>query len=56
MTVTPGKEEQGIFNMPGGQSGHPLSPFFLSGHADWVSGKASPLLPGPVKHTLVFEK
>ncbi len=23
LTVSPGKEEQGVFNMPGGQSGHP---------------------------------
>lgn len=52
MTVTPGREEQGLFNMPGGQSGHPLSPFFLAGHADWVAGKATPLLPGPAVHTL----
>jgi len=51
-TVSPGREEQGIFNMPGGQSGHPLSPFFLSGHQDWVEGKATPLLPGPAVHTL----
>jgi penicillin amidase len=54
MTVSPGKEEQGVFNMPGGQSGHPLSPFFLSGHRDWVEGKATPLLPGAAKHTLVL--
>jgi penicillin amidase len=50
--VSPGKEEGGIFNMPGGQSGHPLSPYFLAGHADWVRGRAMPLLPGPVEHTL----
>ena len=56
MTLTPGKEEQGVFNMPGGQSGHPLSPFFLRGHAAWVAGKTLPLLPGPAVHTLRFEK
>lgn len=56
MTVSPGHEEQGLFNMPGGQSGHPLSPFFLAGHADWVAGKATPLLPGPAAHTLAFTK
>lgn len=56
MVVSPGKEEQGIFNMPGGQSGHPLSPFFLAGHADWVSGKATPFLPGAAQHTLTFVK
>ena len=56
MTVIPGREEEGIYNMPGGQSGHPLSPFFLSGHADWVAGKPTPLLPGPPAHTLIFTK
>jgi penicillin amidase len=56
MTVSPGKEEQGIFNMPGGQSGHPLSPFFLLGHEDWVAGTPTPLLPGPAKYTLTFVK
>uniref|UniRef100_UPI00313EF1A8 penicillin acylase family protein n=1 Tax=Pseudoduganella sp. OTU4001 TaxID=3043854 RepID=UPI00313EF1A8 len=56
MTVTPGREEQGLFNMPGGQSGHPLSPFFLAGHSDWVAGKATPLLPGTATHTLTFVK
>ena len=54
MTVTPGKEEQGVFNMPGGQSGHPLSPYFLRGHAQWVAGVTVPLLPGPALHTLRF--
>jgi penicillin amidase len=56
LVVSPGHEEQGIFNMPGGQSGHPLSPFFLAGHADWVNGKATPLLPGPDRHMLMFVK
>ena len=56
MTVSPGKEEQGLFNMPGGQSGHPLSPFFLAGHEDWVAGRPGPLLPGPARHVLTFTK
>lgn len=54
LTVSPGHEEQGLFDMPGGQSGHPLSPFFLRGHEDWVHGTALPLLPGAVKYTLTF--
>jgi penicillin amidase len=54
MTVSPGKEEQGVFNMPGGQSGHPLSPYFLRGHAEWVAGTTVPLLPGRAAHTLTF--
>ncbi|TFW27966.1 penicillin acylase family protein [Massilia arenosa] len=56
LTVMPGHEEQGVFNMPGGQSGHPLSPYFLKGHEDWVQGRAEPLLPGPAKYTLTFQR
>ncbi|MBX9917547.1 MAG: penicillin acylase family protein [Nitrosomonas sp.] len=44
--VAPGQEEQGYFDMPGGQSGHPLSPYYGSGHANWVSGKPAAFLPG----------
>lgn len=44
--VAPGQEEQGYLDMPGGQSGHPLSPYYGSGHANWVSGKPTPFLPG----------
>ena len=51
MVVTPGREQDGILNMPGGQSGHPLSPFFLAGHSDWVEGRPRPFLPGPPVHT-----
>ena len=54
LTVSPGREEEGLYNMPGGQSGHPLSPFFLLDHAAWVEGKPAPLLPGKVEHTLRF--
>jgi penicillin amidase len=54
MTISPGHEELGLFNMPGGQSGHPLSPYFLAGHDDWVHGRALPLLPGPAQHTLIL--
>jgi penicillin G amidase len=55
MVVAPGYEEMGIFHMPGGQSGHPLSPYFLAGHEAWVRGEASPFLPGPAVHRLEFE-
>ena len=52
MVVAPGREEQGLLHMPGGQSGHPLSPFYLAGHADWVAGRPTPFLPGPERHRL----
>ena len=54
LVVSPGHEASGVFNMPGGQSGHPLSPNFLGGHEDWVAGRAPPLLPGATAHTLRF--
>ncbi|MGF6384561.1 penicillin acylase family protein [Paraburkholderia atlantica] len=50
--VSPGREQDGIFEMPGGQSGNPLSPYFLAGHETWVRGDAAPFLPGPAVHTL----
>ncbi|KRG69021.1 penicillin acylase family protein [Pseudoxanthomonas dokdonensis] len=46
MVVSPGHEADGIIHMPGGQSGHPLSPFWGAGHDDWVHGRATPFLPG----------
>ncbi|PAW66151.1 MAG: hypothetical protein B9S34_08730 [Opitutia bacterium Tous-C1TDCM] len=54
LVVAPGREEAGIFHMPAGQSGHPLSPFFRAGHAAWVKAEATPLLAGPAVHTLTL--
>ncbi|TWG86919.1 penicillin amidase [Luteimonas sp. J16] len=54
MVVAPGHETDGILHMPGGQSGHPLSPFWGAGHDDWVQGRATPFLPGPPRHTLAL--
>jgi penicillin amidase len=55
LAVSPGHEDQGIFEMPGGESGHPLSPFYAAGHQAWVEGKPSPFLPGTTAHTLMLE-
>ena len=52
MVMVPGAPERSRFAMPGGQSGHPLSPYFLAGHARWARGETGPLLPGPPQHTL----
>lgn len=54
LVVSPGQEEYGIYHQPGGQSGHPFSPFFTKGYEDWVFGKPSPLLPGKTQHQLVL--
>ncbi|WOB27982.1 MULTISPECIES: penicillin acylase family protein [Xanthomonas] len=52
MVVSPGHEQDGIVHMPGGQSGHPLSPFWGAGHDDWVHGRPTPFLPTTTTHTL----
>ncbi len=52
LVVSPGREAQGIFQMPGGQSGHPRSPFYRAGHLAWVRGEPAPFLPGPAAYTL----
>jgi penicillin amidase len=54
LVVSPGLEERGIFHMPGGQSGHFLSPYYRLGHEAWERGEAMPLLPGPAEHTLTL--
>lgn len=52
MVVSPGHEGDGIVHMPGGQSGHPLSPFWGAGHDDWVEGRPTPFLPGRATHSM----
>lgn len=52
--VAPGDEAHGYFMMPGGQSGHPLSPYYGAGHADWAAGTLTPFLPGAAQHVLHF--
>jgi penicillin amidase len=52
MVVSPGHEADGFIHMPGGQSGHPLSPYWGAGHEDWVHGRPTPFLPGKAEHTL----
>jgi len=55
MVVAPGHEADGIIHMPGGQSGHPLSPFWGAGHEDWVHGRPTPFLPGKTEHSLTLK-
>jgi penicillin amidase len=54
MAVSPGREDEGYFHMPAGQSGHPLSPFFGAGHEAWVEGSPTPLLPGKTESVLTL--
>ncbi|MFC2144374.1 penicillin acylase family protein [Acidobacteriota bacterium] len=54
LAVSPGREAEGYFHMPAGQSGHPLSPFFGAGHNAWVEGLPTPLLPGTAEFVLTL--
>jgi len=52
--VSPGREPQGYLDIPGGQSGHPLSPYYRAGFSEWARGEPLPFLPGPAEHTLTL--
>ncbi len=52
--ASPGHDDTAILHMPGGQSGHPLSPHYGDQQAAWIAGEPLPLLPGPVLHTLTL--
>ena len=54
LVVAPGHEDQATLVMPGGQSGHPMSPYYGAGQADWAAGRAEPLLAGPAQHVLTL--
>ena len=53
--VSPGHEDQAYFHMPGGQSGHPLSPYYRAGFLAWAHGEPLPFLPGSAEHTLTLQ-
>lgn len=55
MVVTPGRESEGYFHMPCGQSGHPFSPHYRDGHAAWANGDPTPFLPGPTVNSLILK-
>jgi len=52
--VSPGHEADAYLELPGGPSGHPLSPFYRSGFDDWAAGRPTPFLPGKTVHTLIL--
>ena len=54
LVVSPGLEETGLFHMPGGQSGHPLSPYYRAGHDAWAHGQAMPYHSKLVAHRLIL--
>jgi penicillin amidase len=52
LAVAPGREAEAYLQLPGGQSGHPLSPFYRASFEDWAAGRPEPLLPGPALHRI----
>lgn len=52
MVVAPGREQSGLFNMPGGQNANPLSPYFDAGHVQWLAGQPLPLVAGEPEHEI----
>ncbi|QFY44568.1 penicillin acylase family protein [Candidatus Methylospira mobilis] len=55
LIVSPGQENLGILHMPGGQSGHPLSPHYGDQHQAWIEGRPLPLLSGQSVYRLAFQ-
>lgn len=53
--ISPGHDESAIAQMAGGQAGNPLTPYYLSGHTDWLKGTPSPLRPGPARYELTLD-
>ncbi|GLR70181.1 penicillin acylase family protein [Agaribacter marinus] len=56
LIVQPGHLKNAILTIPGGQSMHPLSPFYFSGFDEYATHQKTPLLPQSVEHTLQFNK
>ena len=52
--VQPGRLEKAVMTVSGGQSEHPLSPYYKTGFEDYAEGKNTPLLPSEIKHEIVF--
>lgn len=55
MDVEPGHEQDGIFEMPTGQSGYPFSPYYRNSEPAWEKGEPALFLPGAAVHRLVFQ-
>jgi penicillin amidase len=55
LVLAPAHPENGILEMPGGQSGHPLSRHYRDQQKFWQEGKTAPFMPGKFLHTLHFQ-
>ncbi len=52
--IQPGWEEGSLLHMPGGQSAHPLSPYYSDDHDAWLHGEAAPLQPRKAEDHMVL--
>jgi penicillin G amidase len=52
--ITPGQEHRAFLQMPGGQAGNPLTPYYLAGHSAWLEGRPEPLLVGRICYSLTL--
>jgi penicillin amidase len=55
MVVSPGREQEGIMEIPTGQSGHPLSPHYADQYRAWLNGEPTPFLPGATVSVLTLK-
>lgn len=52
----PGFLNNAVMTVAGGQSGHPLSPYYRSGFDAYAQGELTPLLPSEIRHTITLSK
>lgn len=55
LVVSPAHLDEGILHMPGGQSSHPLSPYYRDQQSYWVQGLPIGLLAGKPAHSLILK-
>ena len=55
LVLAPAHPENGILEMPGGQSGHPFSRHYRDQQKFWQEGIIAPYMPGKFLHTLHFQ-
>jgi penicillin amidase len=55
LVLAPAHPENGILEMPGGQSGHPFSRHYRDQQKFWQEGKTVPFIPSKFLHTLHFQ-
>ncbi|MFZ2170212.1 MAG: penicillin acylase family protein, partial [Methylococcaceae bacterium] len=55
LVLAPTHPENGILEMPGGQSGHPFSRHYRDQQQFWQEGEIAPFIPGKFLHTLHFK-